>query len=132
MTAEPDFQAELAKVSQAVATSLASVQAAAGPERAALAASIMVRVAVGFTLDNLGEAASGRDVTRSPRGDRVAQWRLSDSLVVGPHNCPVAADSGKSPPTALLCPYKTISPNSDHSGSDSNAARALPLRKATI
>lgn len=58
MTAEPDIEAELLKVSQAIVTSLASVATAAGPERAALAATILIRLATHHLLTAHGVQAA--------------------------------------------------------------------------
>jgi hypothetical protein len=48
-------------------TALASVQSAAGAERAAMAAETLVRVAVGFALANLGPESARRLLTTTWR-----------------------------------------------------------------
>jgi excisionase family DNA binding protein len=52
------FQAELAQVSASVLAALGSVQAAAGDERAALAAGILVQLATHFMLHSIGPQAA--------------------------------------------------------------------------
>ena len=55
---ESDFQTELIKATQAVSAALAQVQAAAGPERAAMAAQIMIGLATRHLLYAQGPKAA--------------------------------------------------------------------------
>jgi hypothetical protein len=67
MTAEPTFGPELARAAEAVLAALASVESAAGIERAAYAATFMLRLATAFTLQALGPVAA--------RQALAATWR---------------------------------------------------------
>jgi hypothetical protein len=69
---EPDFQAEILKASQSVGAALIHVHETAGPERAALTASLMVRIAVGFALERFGSDAAKYLLTWGDLQDAIA------------------------------------------------------------